>query len=982
MSYNCTFDAQDHALVELVRSFTKARTTDESDPQFDSISHPHGIIELTSSHSMRIAHALIILLNSLTMDDAQKRLLALRRLYDEVMQCGSLKLRHNSGRVLIELMKDIIRCSDEERSLQLAHDFHAAARGLPRTVRYLLDRYNLLEMPEEWNQQAFDHHVHDAHTKGRKTPTHLVMDAWIKGIRFLTVLYYNKITKEAVDELLQAARIMGITVRVGIEFRAAYRGSFIHIIWSPLEHEDPEQFAMLIDQPAVQALFADYEAATVWRRQHLLALLAEWNTKHRHAMAMAHGIAPPPPITEQELLAFIGERTPILLHLAEGIKQNILAHGCEEERPMLASITAAEIMQRWLGHDVNPHIIFPKTPHASMPEVLLRSPEELIKQLSLLPTAQIILQLTHLTEADVLELLWRAKGSITHLELFNVKDWADGHLGHIQEINTLQRTINDGSTPELKHLVQTIIAKHTNTDENQSVHDQERSACFLEIQRNIVALQRMYSLSRLKSRLGTDSSSHAYRSYGMGLAFIETLPPKAKQIAKRKENGRLILPIFTEVYKFIHIHTLPSDQHNNGLSFTKTRKETGWALEKSTTTVSEQGNLVTLGGIASAEQQALIDSDSISKCGYAKNLQDKKDANMAFLHRKFAYLNSNVVNTLKIIAGFLPAQLAFMYTDAWWFLVYFGALIWFFITGARNIVQATLSAGGVRKRLLISWKRCVDWGRVSDSLLYTGFSVLLLEVIVRVWLIEKTLNLNVANSALLIYFIMAAVNGCYIASHNIFRGFPRQAVVGNLFRSILAVPVAFVFGEILLMVSTLSGTANPELIVQTCAAITSKCASDTVAAVIEGFADKNKYISLRRWDYTTKFAQIYQNFSRQELLFAKKNILDYSDTPEKLWEMLLAKNPHVAHEAVINMLDMLYFWHYLPRARQVLREQLRHMPSTEKRIICSMHNFLTLEREICSLILQGAFGKKYTPILSFYLRTKDNYLHEIQKIAR
>ena len=33
-----------------------------------------------------------------------------------------------------------------------------------------LRRYHLLEMPEEWNQIAFDDHVHDANTKGRKTP--------------------------------------------------------------------------------------------------------------------------------------------------------------------------------------------------------------------------------------------------------------------------------------------------------------------------------------------------------------------------------------------------------------------------------------------------------------------------------------------------------------------------------------------------------------------------------------------------------------------------------------------------------------------------------------------------------------------------------------------------------------------------------------------------------------------------------------------
>ncbi len=44
-------------------------------------------------------------------------------------------------------------------------------------------------MPEEWNQVSFDDHVHDSNTKGRKSPSHLIMDAWIKGIRRLIVIY-------------------------------------------------------------------------------------------------------------------------------------------------------------------------------------------------------------------------------------------------------------------------------------------------------------------------------------------------------------------------------------------------------------------------------------------------------------------------------------------------------------------------------------------------------------------------------------------------------------------------------------------------------------------------------------------------------------------------------------------------------------------------------------------------------------------------
>ncbi len=59
------------------------------------------------------------------------------------------------------------------------------------------------------------------------------MDAWIKGIRRLNVVYYNYINPEVAAELLESAEIMGITVRIGIEFSARFRKRYITLIWTP-----------------------------------------------------------------------------------------------------------------------------------------------------------------------------------------------------------------------------------------------------------------------------------------------------------------------------------------------------------------------------------------------------------------------------------------------------------------------------------------------------------------------------------------------------------------------------------------------------------------------------------------------------------------------------------------------------------------------------------------------------------------------------
>ena len=54
-------------------------------------------------------------------------------------------------------MKDLLRVKDNElRQLKLAHDFRMVSTGNPRLVRTELAKYHLLEMPEEWNQYAFD----------------------------------------------------------------------------------------------------------------------------------------------------------------------------------------------------------------------------------------------------------------------------------------------------------------------------------------------------------------------------------------------------------------------------------------------------------------------------------------------------------------------------------------------------------------------------------------------------------------------------------------------------------------------------------------------------------------------------------------------------------------------------------------------------------------------------------------------------------
>ncbi|MCL1985866.1 MAG: hypothetical protein FWG59_05405, partial [Betaproteobacteria bacterium] len=277
------FDEQDRELLGMVNRLLNAKSDATLERKlFDASLHPHGIMSLAASREMRIAMSVTRLLNSLEVGQAEDRLHALQALHDLVLTTARSDLRRNTARVLIQTMKELVRaCGDERKQLMLAHDFRQAATGNPHVVRRLLRRYHLLEMPENWSQLAFDHHVHDANTKGRKTPTHLIMDAWLKGIRYLTVIYYNHVEAEAARELMQAADIMGTSVRVGFEFACPFRGRYVHFIWAPRGFANAEGFLDFLAEAPVQHLMQKGREASAWQQQYVYMLLERWNTRHR-----------------------------------------------------------------------------------------------------------------------------------------------------------------------------------------------------------------------------------------------------------------------------------------------------------------------------------------------------------------------------------------------------------------------------------------------------------------------------------------------------------------------------------------------------------------------------------------------------------------------------------------------------------------------------------------------------------------------------
>ena len=994
------FDRKDHELLKLIHEvLSREQSRKNLKNLLNPYLNPHGIKEMAASQGFRIAYAMANLFHSLEIGKAADRLSALRALHDEALNITHSSLRRNTARVLLQIMKELVRVKGEQiRRLVLAHDFRMAVSGRPRLIRKQLRRYHLLEMPEEWNQIAFDDHVHDANTKGRKTSTHLIMDAWIKGIRRLTVIYYNYVPPEAASELLEAGEIMGITIRIGISVGAHFRGRNIRFIWVPRGFCDAKDFLSFLAESAVRAFMDEERQVSEHQKDYVIAVLQEFNKKHRMAINAAFGVELPS-LRPADFLAFVGSGQASILHLAEFIHTHLLplmearlsdlrpryTGAADQERREIEALVermqeldSEAIVEQYLRPAHNPSLPDPNVPPegADVAPLLRLSPYELMVRLDQLHAGyRICLNLSDLSMEDVLEILYDCKGMITHLEIFNLKDHVDGKTAHYGEISELQTALNEGNVITLKRLIRSIRQRLEHSHLPDCV---ERTAKFTEILCNIPALQSHYWAVPLGAYIGSDSTGRSRHRYGMGLVMRDTLTRRAQK-AIRHTLGQtvFVLPVRMTAYlrttclpygalgarkKWLRrlFHLLPvlqrlgEQQHHD------------WEIQDNATRMEIPGNIIPLGGLREEGGNDLF-------------LEEKRVG--AEPRGSWKYLNSGVKNAIKVLIGFIPAFLTFALTKDWWLLAYCGAFIWFGITGLRNILQSVLGGGGIRRSPLLRWNDYVSWGRLTDSLLFTGFSVPLLDYVVKTLFLDRMLGVTTATSPMILYSVMALANGLYLFCHNTFRGLPKGAIVGSFFRTILSIPLAIVLNAAIAGILFEAGVPRITDILQKWAAVISKAASDCVAGVIEGLADRYENIRLRERDYRAKLGQLFDAYARLELLFPEMDVPSMLESPKKIIQMLSAEAQDLERIIIINALDLLYFWMYQPRARSVLKARLTGMSEEERQIFVRSQCILQRQREISQLFLDGIIGRNFSRGLAFYLDRYEEYLENLRRMA-
>jgi len=988
------YDENDHKLLEILNDLMQ-RGVDRSNLKtlLEPYLRPHGIKELAADPGLRIGYAIIHLLQSLKSDQAADRIKALNVLRDETMAASRGSMRNNRARVLVQICKELIRAEGrEDKQLALAHDFRRAAIGKVGFLRKQLRKYHLLEMPEEWNQITFDDRVHDANSKGRKSATHLIMDAWVKGIRELTVVYYNFMEPAVARELFASARILGVDVRIGIEFRARFRDRFVKIVWGPSGLQDDSDIEEFFRQDAVRELMKLGREVQARRTRYVQNITAAFNNTHRESIMNEFGIELPA-VDYHDVERAIGSGQPSIHHLGNYIHEIAMPLFDERVKMLRVEYDAADydtkaaiamqvesmdaldadtIIARYFLPAENPHIPDPDSPAPEdAPELLNLTPSELTARLRRAsPSCTLTLILSDLDIADAIELLYDCQGRITHFEVFNTKFLTEIQVRQRKPFSQLQQAINEQNAVVLKRMIQNRIDLFRSNPDHH-----ERAARLEAILPDFSRILDRYRRNPLRSAVGSGSTGRSTRSHGMGFAVASTLPLKARRELHRRPPSSCI-PVTSTASSSVEF--LPTGGTGltgrissfvtgiPGLRSLFCRKRNRWHTDGLRIDATACGAVVTLGGISQEGN------------GLTLYKEDRKGKSKPYKGR----LNSTLLNWFKVLGGFVPAFLTFYLTKDWWVLAYLGGLIWFFITGFRNVIQSVLGGGGFRRSPHLAWNDYINWERIADSLLYTGFSVPLLDWLCKSMVLDRGFGITTATDPILLYTIMAVTNGTYITSHNIVRGLPRKAAMANFFRSILSIPVALALNSGISTLLTLAGVVDVAAALQLWAAVISKLASDFVAGIIEGLADRAYNLSMRDWDYSGKIKQVFELFTRLEILFPTRNMLGELRKPEKFLELCEGSAEGHVPAVMANALDLLYIRAHKPRAGDALRRAMEGMTADELDVFVASQQILREEKAVATLFVNGLVGRNFSKALSFYLLRYAGYLDELEALSR
>jgi len=756
-------------------------------------SHPKGFIRVFKRRRTTIVETYLKITKSLESAKYSERIHGLSLLADHIIYSRSLVMPLNAARVQLAIMKEVVKNRDNKRlQLELLRDFTVASFGHQRNIRNFLQKFDLVEVPETGQElkdlkMGWDFHVHDSTSYGLKQPTQLLIDAFIKGISELTVVYNNLDREEAVKEVLEAGRVLGIKVNIALEFSALTDGLRFHYLYIlPNFSSEKERFKTFLKHKSVEFndFMTELEENEKKREKNIEQLIEVFNSVHL------------PVINEGYLPGTIYYLNPISVAAEEERSGHVIY-----SRRQLGEIVYPKLKKvlenRTLQMTGLNALVDTSEGHFTKSEI-----ESINKRY-----ADLRLQYKHLDPERIrmeyfdADEIFVPESAVSSLEdIFNLAKKAGGSIKFIQPLeHGLQAAVAKVldnykmlSFTEVYNMYGTVDTKESDfvvfTNYIKLLNENDKVAVVALLNSNNLNFDEQkldeallyFETNTLIPAIGSDAAGRSTLAPGMGFVLESRIP-------KHQRN-----------YFLKHHHVLPAEISNLIFALAK--------IPKLPLKVNEKPTIICLGK---------------QNKGTRNLLGDENNEKLIYPLRAWEYLNPAMKNALFILIGFIPAYLTVGVEYA---------VLWLAITGSRNMFVDLISGNGFKPN---EWHYGdINWTNIANSLFWTGFSVPILGFVKAnfdlIWVGEHQGPLFEGVK----FFCINISNGIYLATHNYLRGFDKRTIRGNFFRSILAWPLAATF-------SPLGNSLLIPSIVQ------AKIWSDVVAAIIEGTGKYKNIIQVK-----------------------------------------------------------------------------------------------------------------------------------------
>lgn len=959
------YTKEDYALLAIIETISSNNTTLVTDNTItiNTYLHPNGIKQLFLPREFRIANAIAKILSGLTHNSKEERILALQSLQEESLYAVPLvcrDLRYNTARVLVKVMKELIKARGHiAKQLHLAHSFQRAARGNLFIVRKLLEEYHLLEMPETYNQLSFDHHVHDMYSKGTKSPSQVLLDAWIQGVKDITIIYYNYAIEEAIEELFQAGEILDIKTNFGIEYHIPIYDTFAEIVWSPLPNvQRLSTIKTFFSQTHIQEIMLEGKKHSDSITNFTQFLLERYNKVERFVLEHEYSIQTTT-IDNEVYLAYInkGQSSPQLL--AEYIYKTLVE---ENSSILLEQITLENIV--FLLNTIS--LSGMESPFIIKEQFTPDAIHSFINTFyALTPSPHICLHISNITADEVLTIIWAAKGSITHLELFNLKDWLGNKQTQAPIISKLQYAINTKDIQEMKRLVRSMIQECSVSEVS---YKKERLAMLKAIFEDIPAILQMYVDKPLEVQIGSDSAGGIHRDYNMGFVFEETVPSTISH-DKEKRFFRT-LPIFAKLqhsYNYVQEYGMDSFWNSTLGKMLHSLPLLQKIGKKKTTTWSVDNNLY-----------EIVPEDKGVIIGTGKTIVGAIPSKQKYPNI-FTDLNNTVLCYIKFAIAIATAFLTFHLSQETFFLKYFGGFAWLGITLFRLVFQ-TIYTVGLGYKWFEYTRSNIILPRVADLVLGTGVAVFIIEYIVRYLILQRGFGIDVTTHPILVYSVIGITSATVILFIGRIRGLPKELVFASASRIFFSVPIALLYTWIFVKILFYFEVNNIQAIAESSATLIAKCASESVVGILMGILLRGSFIKARLWDYTKTMNALFGAINTLEERYPDKEITFLLQQPSVFVSIIKKEQEDIFTLFYINLLDLFYFWYYVPVSRTAFHTFIKKMNPNKRKILASLLELLEYPENINGLLKTTKQYEEYDKFIALYTKEYPHFVENMKKI--